>query len=236
DNGFGISRFDSHFEEGNKAEGDKKKKDWDQILSEAAAMAKERGDVPAGVGRYIEAKLYSKLDWKALLQKYITREIPTDTTWSRPNKKSLATGGYLPDVVKEKVDVVVSFDLSGSINDDLAGEFLSECIGLSKSFESIRMTLLVHDAEVQQVIPVRNGNIKKLRKLKMKGGGGTDHRPVYEWIKKNKPNTKVLINFTDGYTAFPDKEPEFKSLWVLSPYSCSESEIEFGETVKMKEQ
>lgn len=229
--------FDSHFEEGGGKDrnGKNKGKDWNQILSDAAAIAQDRGDLPAGVGRYIEARLYSTMDWKTLLQKYITREIPTDSTWSRPNKKSIAVGGYLPDVVKEKVDVIVAFDVSGSIDDELASEFLGECIGIAKSFEAVKMTILVHDVEVQQVIPVNNGNLDKIKKLEMKGGGGTSHKYVYDWIKKNKPDSKVLINFTDGYTEFPDEPDTLKSLWVLSPHGCNESEIPFGQAVRMEE-
>ena len=32
-----------------------------------------------------------------------------------------------------------------------------------------------------------------------KGYGGTDFRPVFTWINDNKPQTKLLIFFTDLY-------------------------------------
>ena len=72
-----------------------------------------------------------KVNWKTLLQKYITNTIPTDYTFARPRRSSRALGIYLPSVVKENVEIYVSIDTSGSISQDDLTDFLSEMLAVA---------------------------------------------------------------------------------------------------------
>ena len=56
--------------------------------------------------------------------------------------------------------------------------------------------------------------------LTLKGFGGTDFRPVFEYVeelRKNKEftNLKGLIYFTDGYGAFPARKPDYDTAFVF---------------------
>jgi predicted metal-dependent peptidase len=108
----------------------------------------------------------------------------------------------------------------------------SEIINISKSFNNIAMKLIVCDSEIKDVYDIRNGSIETILNLSIKGGGGTSHIPVYDYILENLPNTKFVINFTDGYTSFPDYE-QVRTIWVLTKQSCSEDNIPFGEIIKL---
>lgn len=55
--------------------------DWKKVLAEAATIAKQRGNIPAGMERLIGELLNPKVSWKEMLYKYITREIPHDYTY-----------------------------------------------------------------------------------------------------------------------------------------------------------
>jgi len=224
--------------DGKKGKGKKGKggcgNDWKTIIAEAATYAKQRGQLPAGMERRIDGLLESKINWQTLLWKFLTREIPYDYTYSRPHKKSISAGFYMPSVMRENIEIMVAVDTSGSIGDDELKDFLSEIVAMARSFRNVRMTMLVCDADIQNVHTVENGNIERIMSLEMKGGGGTDHRPVFKWIRENKPMTRVLMCLTDGYTAFPAKIPNFSVIWVLSKNSVPETDIPFGHTVKIE--
>jgi predicted metal-dependent peptidase len=92
--------------------------------------------------------------------------------------------------------------------------------------------LIVCDCEIKDVYEIKNGTIDTILNLKIKGGGGTSHIPVYEYVKSNLPNTKFIINFTDGYTTFPIDE-SIRTIWVLTKNGIDESNIPFGEVIKL---
>ena len=56
--------------------------------------------------------------------------------------------------------------------------------------------------------------------MKLKGFGGTDFRPVFDYVDRlNKEheftNLKGLIYFTDGYGVFPAKKPDYQTAFVF---------------------
>jgi len=202
----------------NLRRGDRKgkngKKNWKKILVEASTMAKQRGKLPVGVERLIDNLLNPKLNWKSLLHKYITSEIPFDYTWKRPHRKSVVIGIYQPSVKRELLNVTVAIDTSGSISEKELKSFLSEVISLAKSFSQIKMKFVTHDAEIQDVYEFTNGNIKKIMNIKIHGGGGTSHKPVFELAEKEK--TKLLICFTDAYSDIEEIQSNIKTIFVVS--------------------
>jgi len=73
--------------------------------------------------------------------------------------------------------------------------------------------------------------------MKMHGGGGTDFRPPFEWVKKNidgKPT--CMIYFTDmACSRFPE-DPGYPTIWVQTETMYSGShwgDPPFGELIKM---
>lgn len=200
--------------------------DWKQIIAEAITFAKMRGNVPAGMERQVGALLNEKMDWKALLYKYIVHEIPFDYTYARPSRRSQVVGYYIPAIKKEALEIIVAIDTSGSISGRELKEFMSEIVGIAKSFNNLRMTVIVCDCEVKDSYELSNGNLEKVNEIKLHGGGGTSHKPVYKWVAENKPNVRFIINFTDGETEFPDAET-VKTLWVLT----HDIDVPFGEKI-----
>lgn len=150
---------------------------------------------------------------------------------SRPSKKSISSGFYMPSILRESIEVVVSVDTSGSISREELSEFLGEIINIARSFNNIKIKLIVCDCEIKEVYDFSNGDIDEIMNLKFSGGGGTSHKPVYEYLAENLPSTKLIVNLTDGFTDFPDEET-FKTIWVLTKNGCDESKIPFGEVIK----
>jgi len=48
----------------------------------------------------------------------------------------------------------------------------------------------------------------------MKCGGGTDHRPVFDWVRDRGLRPDLFIGLTDLFTRLPDQAPTFPVLWV----------------------
>jgi len=201
-----VQGFDEHMEnsdektKGKSASADLES-EWLNRLEEAYVSAKQRGSVPNGMEKYLDEIKKSQINWKALLQKYVQSLIPSDFTWLKRSKRSRATKTYLPSVLKEKIEVCVGIDLSGSIGKEELTEFMSEIIGISKAYhQSLTMRLLTHDVNVHNDYTITNGNIDKIKRLKLKGGGGTSHIPIFDYVKDKVKGCKAVIFFTDGYS------------------------------------
>jgi predicted metal-dependent peptidase len=248
--GFGMSgsRFDVHnYPKMQNGNGDKKDKahedpngkpmtsnelnrlkdEWKRRIVEAETIARQMGKMPSELERLFGKIIDSKINWKALLYRYITQEIPCDSTYARPSRRSESVGFYMPYTVKENIDITVAIDSSGSITEDDMTDFMSEVIAIAKSFASIKMTVIVCDAEIHSTHEVSNGF--SASDIKLSGGCGTNFKPVFSWIMENKPSTKLLIYLTDGYGDFPSSET-VKTLWVMP----NDNKVPFGEKIIFK--
>jgi len=194
--------------------------EWLNRTNEAYIHAKERGHTPYGMDRYIDNLKKARINWKGLMNRYLIAQIPHDYTWKRRGKKSYATELYLPDTIKETIDVVIAIDTSGSIGQAELTEFLSEIVGLAKSYKSqINMRILTHDIDIHEDLMISNGNIAKIKELKCKGGGGTEHTKVFDYIKEKYRGTKCVISFTDGWSDLDDmdfKDYDFNKIFVIN--------------------
>ena len=193
---------------------------WKDKMLEAYITAKMKGNVPAGIERMIGKLDENKIDWRTLLQRYLMNSLPYDYSYQKPSKRSIATGEYMPDILKEKIDVVIAIDLSGSIGQEEYSEFISEILGLARAFsERIKMHFYSHDTKAYDGGIIENGNLENIKNLKLKGGGGTSHQDIFNKITENIMDCKVVIFFTDGFSDLEninfDKYP-FDKLFVIT--------------------
>lgn len=210
-------------------------KKWKRIIVEGLTYAKNvKGNVPAGMERLVDDLLDEKVNWKNLLYKYITNTLPFDISYSRPSKRSIGCGVYLPSVRKEEISIVAITDTSGSIGVEELKSFVSEIIGIAKSFANIKIRIICCDYEVSADYEIANGNLEKIRNLDYKGGGGTSFINALDYCKEKYPETKLVIYMTDGYGDKVDKEKyPFKLLWVLSKGGSDECIKDSGDIINL---
>lgn len=234
DKGYNYKTFDAHdYGEGaSQSEKDAAAEKWKDSTMEAAVMARQGGKLPAGMEELIGDIMNPKFNWKHLLRKFITNTLPFDYSFSRPNRK--IPGIILPGVVKETVDIVVHVDTSWSISPKELSEFMSEIIGIGTAHHNLNMTLIECDADIQQVVEVNSKNISKLKSLKIKGRGGTSHKPIWEFISKNKPQCKLFVSLTDlcSDIELSDK-PRYEVVWI-TPNNQWNGKAPFGKTLVLK--
>jgi predicted metal-dependent peptidase len=164
-----------------------------------AASAAGAGNTPAGVARLIKDLTEPQISWRELLRQQIQSLIKNDYSFSRPSRKGWHTGAVLPGLkFDETIDIVVSLDMSGSISDRQAMEFLSEIKGIMEEYKDFKIKIWCFDTKVynEQDFDGYNDDILN---YEIKGGGGTDFTANWEYMKENDIAPKKFIMFTDGY-------------------------------------
>jgi predicted metal-dependent peptidase len=181
-------------------------------VSQAERVAKQRGDLPGGIARLVERVLEPKVDWRDILRAFISRLARNDYSWAHPNRRFIHQGLYLPGLRSEELgDVVLAVDTSGSIGGKVLERFVSEAEGILQAYDCA-LTILYHDATIQHVQAWRSTDGPLV--LEPKGGGGTDHHPVFEWVAEQGIDPACLVCLTDLASSFPPEPPTYPVLWA----------------------
>ena len=166
----------------------------------AAAQSAGAGKVPAGVARMISDFTEPKMDWRQLLRMNIQSIMKSNFSFSRPNRKSQHCGAILPGMMNEEtIDVSVAIDMSGSISDKMAKDFLSEVKGIMDEYTDFKLDLWCFDTQVYNYAKFTGDTAEDILQYEVKGGGGTDFDVNYEFMKEEGIEPKKFIMFTDGY-------------------------------------
>ena len=181
---------------------EEKKKIRDEIKEAmvAAAQAAGAGKIPAGVARMIKDFTEPKMDWRQLLRMNIQSIIKSNFSFQRPNRKSQHCGAILPGMMNEEtVDVCVAIDMSGSISDSQAKDFISEVKGIMDEYQDFKLQLWCFDTEVYNYASFTGDNADEILSYEVKGGGGTAFEANWDFMKNEGIEPKRFIMFTDGY-------------------------------------
>lgn len=207
----------------------------DEVI-EAATKCKKRGTLPAGLERELDKILKTKLDWRQYVWRHVVNELPYDFSLSRPSRRYLTQGMYLPGTIKENLDVVAMIDLSGSVSTKEQAQVMGLMTKLANQFRNVDITILSHDHEVQAVTKINQANEQKIKDANYIGGGGTSHIPCFEWVQEHKRNAPLIIAFTDGFTEFPNKQDVHSpTLWVISHNGIEPKDVPFGTAIKIED-
>jgi predicted metal-dependent peptidase len=166
----------------------------------AAAQSAGAGRVPAGVARMINDFTEPKMDWRQMLRMNIQSIVKSNFSFSRPNRKSQHCGAILPGLMNEEtIDVSVAIDMSGSISDKMAKDFLSEVKGIMDEYTDFKLDLWCFDTQVYNYARFTGDTADEIMEYECKGGGGTDFDVNYDFMKEEGIEPKRFIMFTDGY-------------------------------------
>ncbi len=164
-----------------------------------AAQAAGAGNTPASVARLIKELTEPKMNWRDLLRQQIQSLIKNDYSFTRPNRKGWHMGAVLPGLKNdETIDVCISIDMSGSISDVQAKDFLSEIKGIMEEYKDYKIKLWCFDTQVYNEAEF-DGYNDDIMSYEVKGGGGTDFMANWVYMKEHDINPKKFIMFTDGY-------------------------------------
>ncbi|MCW9027187.1 MAG: VWA-like domain-containing protein [Thiovulaceae bacterium] len=231
DNADDIEKDDSKQNNETKKESSTEQILNDQLFEEfvLSEIQKEKDDsrFPEAIKRFFSLDAKGKIDWRDELRDAIDRYARDDFTLIPPNKKYLYMGFYLPSAISETFNLVVAIDSSGSIDDELLSEFLSELNYLMLSVPKYKIEVLICDDKIHSHNTFYTGDTLE---VDVKGGAGTDFRPVFSFIDENLEDTNLLLYFSDMDGIFPKDEPNYEVKWI-----CKKNENPpFGKTIIME--
>jgi len=208
-----------------------------------SAKAAGAGNLPGGVRKMLDKLLNPQLDWRQLLAMQIQSVIRSDYNWMTPSRKGADEGYYLPGMDRETtIDIALALDMSGSIYDDMALDFLSEVKGIMDQYTDFRIHLFCFDTAVHNPQTFDQSNIDEFMNYELAGGGGTDFDCCFDYMKENGIQPKKFVMFTDGYPwdSWGDEsycdtlfivhgggygEPPVAPFGITVPYSRKESKL-----------
>jgi len=165
-----------------------------------AAQAAGAGNTPANVQRMIKELTEPKMNWREIIRQQIQSTIKNDYSFMRPNRKGWHMSAILPGTnFDETIDICVGIDMSGSIGDEQAKDFISEIKGIMQEYKDFNMKLWCFDTRVYNEASFNGYNADEFDDYEVRGGGGTEFDANWEYMKENDIVPKKFIMFTDGY-------------------------------------
>jgi predicted metal-dependent peptidase len=198
--------------------------------AQQAAKMTNRGTLPGSIDRSVNEMLEPKADWKSILREFVSRTAKNDYSWARPNRRYISQGVYLPGLHSEELgDVAILVDLSGSITPELLKEFSAELNGIFEAYDC-ELTIIYHDIPVTKVETWKSADGPLA--LSAPGGGGTSHKPAFEYVEKSGLNPACMISFTDMASDFPDVAPDYPVLFAK--YGSYSAAAPFGRLIQIE--
>ncbi len=198
--------------DGSEAAQQESKAKWEVAVAQARQVAKQRGQMSAGLDRMIDSILQPTVDWKEALRNFITEKAKTDYKWTPPNRRFASQGLYLPARSGETVgEIVIAIDESGSMSDEDLAQVAGELNGMLAAYGGVKLHIAHHDTDVKYVETWTNEQGPLV--LTRKAGGGTDHNCIPAWIEENDIEPTCVVALTDLDTRFP-KEPDYPWIWA----------------------
>ena len=209
----------------------------EKTQTEMETFAKDREDEAGDMVRKLQVENRKKYDYKSFLRQFaILREemqVDIDSFDYGFYTYGLNMYGNMPLIepqewkeVKKIQEFVIAIDTSMSCSEELVQIFLEQTYAILKETESFFQKVKIHliqcDSKVQSdvIISCEDDLKRYMDELTIRGGGGTDFRPVFQYVdelieQKYFYHLKGLVYFTDGYGEFPKVRPLYDTAFVF---------------------
>lgn len=206
------------------------REDWERAVEQTTLVTQKAGKAPASIVRQVQKARQSVTDWRTILHRFVEQVVPSDYSWTRPNRRHMAEGMYMPGMTKENFPKIgIGIDTSGSIGSRELGIYAAELDRIMRELRPAELEIVYCDSEVNHVDRFDPDGSPVT--LKPHGGGGTAFQPVLDHFNKQGEPPAAVIYFTDLYGPKP-RVPEYPVLWVTSERSGADAP--FGELVRVE--
>jgi len=215
-------------EQQNISDTDELSEEMKEHLEQIFQKLKRQDSLPKDLQFVVPEYFSHTVDWREILYGYIASYAKSTYTFVPPNMKYLYRGIYLPSLSSDLLRIVIAIDTSGSVDEDLLSAFLGEINSIMQSYPNYEIDVITADAKIQSHKVFLPGESLD---YEVSGGGGTDFRPVFEYIDSTIDYPTLLLYFTDGMGTFPEMEASYDVMWIMP----EESEVPFGEVMVLEE-
>ncbi len=186
---------------------------WKSRLAAAAQAARQAGKLSQSLMRLVDELLAPQLPWRAMLARYVMNAARDDYSFQRASRRE--SSALMPRLHSQSVNVVVALDTSGSVRQKELMAFLSEIDALKGQVRA-EITLHACDDKLDSNGPWRFASWEPVRlPEEVCGGGGTDFRPLFDWVAREHISPDLLVYFTDAQGSFPEREPPYPVIWLV---------------------
>jgi len=200
---------------------------WKSRLAAAAQAARQAGKLSQSLMRFVDNLLAPQLPWRALLARYMMNAARDDYSFQRTSRRE--GEALMPRLYSQSVNVVVALDTSGSVNDEELREFLAEIDALKGQVRA-EITLHACDDKLDVAGPWRYAMWESITlPANLSGGGGTDFRPVFDWVNRDRVSPDLLVYFTDAEGEFPAQAPHYPVVWLVK----GKAPVPFGVRIQL---
>lgn len=123
-------------------------------------------------------------------------------------------------------EIAIAIDTSGSCSKEMVQKFLSDTFRILETtenfFAKMKVYLIQCDCCIQDIQVITSKEEWKTisENIVIQGRGGTDFRPVFKYIEKQKSSGEIshlraLIYFTDGDGIYPIEKPDYETAVVF---------------------
>lgn len=208
-----------------------------RMQTDLETFSRNRGHIAGGMMQNLRAVTREKYDYSEFLRKFSVlgevMKVNEDEFDYIFYTYGMKLYGKMPLIepleykeVKRIKEFVIAIDTSGSVQGDIVQTFLQKTYNILKQQESFFTKINLHiiqcDAEIQEdhKITCQEEFDEYLKTMKIRGLGGTDFRPVFDYVERLRKekefvNLKGLIYFTDGYGTFPERKPDYHTAFVF---------------------
>ena len=209
----------------------------ERMEAELLASGKEASQDRGSLDRILSISNRLRTDYREFLRKFaILREVTTidpDSFDYGFYNYGLEVYGNMPLIEENEYremnrirTLVIAIDTSASCQEILVQRFLNETAAVLRNigqfFSSSEVHIIECDEHVQDEIVVRDiSDLEKYAEsFHVKGGFGTDFRPVFSYIEEKRRTGEIrdmeaLMYFTDGMGIYPEKPTDYDTAFVF---------------------
>jgi predicted metal-dependent peptidase len=198
---------------------------------QAALISNQPGAIPSNMQAILDKFLKPVVPWEKHLHQWMTDLLEEDYTWSRPNRRHMAMGMYLPSRFEDegRLEHLMFYqDVSGSISDRDSLRFNSELKFVWETYKPKKMTIIQFDTIIQKIDVLEED--QPFDEIRIVGRGGTCLKCVRKHIMDNRPTAAII--FSDLYVEPMVPGPECPILWVA--VDNKDARVNFGKLIHIK--
>lgn len=213
----------------------------ERLQTELTTFGAEASDETGSLAWVLAAQYRQETDFRDFLEKLtVLREVthvdPDSFDYGYYNY-GMEVYGNMPLIEENEFreerrisDLVIAIDTSASTEQGQVQRFLDETAAILRRrtnfFQRIRVHLILCDDRVQEdIVLTKPEEIEDYAAhFEMKGGYGTDFRPVFQYVEKLRtqgalPELRGLMYFTDGHGPYPTKPTDYQTAFVYDPWA-----------------
>ena len=220
-----------------RADEEEWKKHAKRALRDLNTVGNEKSGESGSLSRILSLETQSLTDYREFLQRFaVMREevrIDPDSFDYGFYNYGLQLYGDLPLIEENEVrearridQLVIAIDTSASCDRVLVQRFLSETAAILKSQENFFHRTDIHILECDDKLQkdIRITDLKEIddymREFEVRGGFGTDFRPVFEYVRQLREKGELtglrgLMYFTDGFGTYPAEPTPYETAFVF---------------------